>query len=92
MSQWMSSGDKTNVLLEKLTECVAERTFACEQRLDSIEEVVKGLAQRQNVEQMKTYDEITGSIKTLNTQILTVSHQLLNITQLLLKIVGKKSP
>ena len=61
----MSSSDKTNVLLEKLTECVADRTVACEQRLDSIEEIVKCLL-KQNVEQTKNNDEIAGTIKTLN--------------------------
>ncbi len=91
MSAWMSSGDKTNVLLEKLTQCVADRTIACEQRLDSIEEKVKCLLQ-QNVEQTKNNDEIAGTIKTLNKQMVTLSQQLLSITQLLLKIIGKKGP
>ncbi len=90
MSGWMSSGDKTNVLLERLTECVAERTVVCEQRLDSIEEIVKCLLQ-QNVEQTKTNDELAGTIKTLNNQMVTLSQQLLQITNILVAL-AKKSP
>jgi len=86
----MSSGDKTNVLLEKLTECVADRTVACEQRLDSIEEIVKCLLQ-QTVEQTKNNDEIAVTIKTLNSQIVTLSQQLLQITNILVAL-AKKSP
>ena len=86
----MSSGDKTNVLLEKLTECVAGRTVACEKRLDNIEIVIKCLLE-QNVEQTKINDEIAGTIKTLNSNILTVSQQLLQITDILVAL-AKKSP
>lgn len=86
----MSSGDKTNVLLEKLTECVADRTVACEKRLDNIEIIIKCLLQK-NVEQTKINDEIAGTIKTLNSNILTVSQQLLQITDILVAL-AKKSP
>jgi len=89
-NNWMSSDDKTNVLLKKLTDCVAERTFACEERLTSIESVVKVMLLK-NVEQMEDKSELWMAVKTLSEQMIVVSQQLLEITNLLLAI-SKKSP
>lgn len=96
MSYLIDSDDKTNVLLEKITRCVTDRTVACEDRLDNndlrIENLNKilELINKRYVEQKQEIGDLVRSIQIVKDNIITLAQQLKQTTDLLVVIANMR--
>ena len=96
MSYLVDSDDKTNVLLEKITRCVTDRTVACEDRLDNIDLRIENynkilhLINERSVEQKHEIGDVVRSIRIVQDNIITLAQQLKQTTDLLLVIANMR--
>ena len=96
MTQWLSVDDQRNVLLKQLNEDVCEELYNCKVTLQNhsqimVEQTKKMVEQtKKMVEQKREIEDIADLMKTLNAHVVQLSQQMLEITKLLVRIIGPK--
>lgn len=85
MEGWLSADDRRNVLLKRML----ERVDACEVKLSHIT-VIQGKQLEETINQQQEVESVIESLKTLNEHVVTISQQMLEITGLLVRIIGYK--
>ena len=89
MTQWLSVDDQRNVLLKQLNEDVCEELYNCKVTLQNHSQIMVEQTKKM-VEQKREIEDIADLMKTLNAHVVQLSQQMLEITKLLVRIIGPK--